>query len=157
MRKRKMQKKKTKAEKFEELKVIIMATGEDYSEQIEFIESEIKALSKKNDKPTKAQEANAILCEKILDLLTASAGKLHSIKDIQSGVAELAEASNQKVSALLKILVDGKSVIRTESKRSVFYSVPVPVEEDFEELEEIEEEEEDFDEEHQYLDGEVAE
>lgn len=152
-----MQKKKTKAEKFEELKVIIMATGEDYSEQIEFIESEIKALAKKNDKPTKAQEANAILCEKILDLLTASAGKLHSIKDIQGGVAELAEASNQKVSALLKILVDGKSVIRTESKRSVFYSVPVPVEVGFEELEEIEEEEEDFDEEHQYLDGEVAE
>lgn len=150
-----MQKKKTKAEKFEELKVIIMATGEDYSEQIEFIESEIKALSKKNDKPTKAQEANAILCEKILDLLTESAGKLHSIKDIQSGVAELAEASNQKVSALLKILVDGKSVVRTEEKRSVFYSVPVPVEEDFEELEEIEEE--DFDEEYQYLNGEVAE
>ena len=156
-----MQKKKTKAEKFEELKVIIMATGEDYSEQIEFIESEIKALSKKNDKPTKAQEANAILCEKILELLTASAGKLHSIKDIQSGVAELAEASNQKVSALLKILVDGKFVVRTEEKRSVFYSVLVPVEEeDFEELEEIEEEEEeeeDFDEEYQYLDKEVAE
>ena len=140
-----MQKKKTKAEKFEELKVIIMATGEDYSEQIEFIESEIKALSKKNDKPTKAQEANAILCEKILNLLTASAGKLHSIKDIQSGVAELADASNQKVSALMKILVDGKSVVRTEEKRNVFYSVPVPVEE------------EDFDEEHQYLDREVAE
>ena len=156
MRKRKMQKKKTKAEKFEELKVIIMATGEDYSEQVEFIESEIKALSKKNDKPTKAQEANAILCEKILELLTASAGELHSIKDIQSGVAELAESSNQKVSALLKILVDGKSVIRTESKRSVFYSVPVPVEVGFEELEEIEEEE-DFDEEYQYLDKEVAE
>ena len=62
-------------------------------------------------------------CEEpgILDVLTENGG-LMTITDIQKNVAECADLSNQKVSALVRQLKDAGLVIKTEDKRKSYFS-----------------------------------
>lgn len=87
-----------------------------------FIEHELELLAKKNSsekKPTAQQVANEGLKSVILNVLTENGG-LMTITDIQKSSAELADLSNQRISAIVRQMV-GISVERVEDKRKAYF------------------------------------
>lgn len=88
-----------------------------------FVRNELDLLAKKNasKKPTATQKANEGIKGAILDFL-ADGGK-YTITDIIKSVPECAELSNQKVSALVRGLVDEKKVVRVEDKRKAYFTL----------------------------------
>ena len=114
------EKKITKREMYESIKKVEGLT----EEQVKFIDHELELLAKKNSaekKPTAQQEANKALKEIILDNLTEEG---ITITDLQKKVDELAELSNQRVSALMRQLVNDNLVVKTEDKRKSYFSLP---------------------------------
>lgn len=114
-------KKMTKREKFE----MLMAISEVKSNPIlsEFIAHELELLAKKNaseKKPTAVQVANEGLKQTIMDVLNENGG-LMTVTDIQKSCEELAELSNQKVSALIRQLKDDGKVEKIEDKRKSYF------------------------------------
>ena len=113
-------KKITKREKFE----MLMAIAEVKANPMltEFIEHELELLAKKNaseKKPTAQQVANEGLKDVILEVLKENGG-LMTITDIQKSADELADLSNQRISALVRQMVD-VSVERVEDKRKAYF------------------------------------
>ena len=112
--------KKTQKELFNE---ILGAYGLT-EEHKEFIKGRIAQLDKKSsaksDKPTATQKANAELKDKILAEMES--GKLYTVSDMLKTLECCADLSNQKVSAIMKQLVEGYRVIRTEDKRKAYFS-----------------------------------
>ena len=114
-------KKITKREKFEMLKA--MSEVQANPMLMEFIDHELELLAKKNaseKKPTAQQVANEGLKEVILNVLTENGG-LMTITDIQKSAKELAELSNQKVSALVRQMKEDGKVIKVEDKRKSYF------------------------------------
>ena len=74
-------------------------------------------------KPSKAQLANDAIRGKILDLLNTDPDKGFRISDICAGVPELAEASSQKVSGLMRTLVLDLKVEKYVDKRVTYFKV----------------------------------
>lgn len=123
-----MEKKITKKEMFAQ--VIAMAQGKEVSvsadEIVAFAEHEIELLEKKAGTKSKKEVAtdaeNARLMEVIVETLTGSE-KAMTVSEIMSANSELGELSNQKVSALMKKLVDGGRVQKSTEKRKSVFSV----------------------------------
>ena len=114
-------KKMTKREKFE----MLMAIDEVKSNPTlsEFITHELELLAKKNTsekKPTAVQVANEGLKEIIMDVLMDNGG-LMTVTDIQKSCEELAELSNQKLSALVRQLKEDGKVEKVEEKRKAYF------------------------------------
>lgn len=90
-----------------------------------FINHELELLEKKNSsdkKPTAVQTANMALQTAILDHMEKDKG--YTISALIKTVPECAELSNQKVSALVRLMVDdGKVEKRVEKRVSLFYRV----------------------------------
>ena len=87
-----------------------------------FIKHELELLAKKNSaekKPTAVQVANEGLKKAILDFMVE--GQKYTITDLMKSVPELADLSNQRVSALVRQLRDSELVIRTEEKRKAYF------------------------------------
>jgi hypothetical protein len=113
-------KKVTKREKFEMLMAIPAVQANPML--TEFIEHELELLVKKNSsekKPTAQQVANEGLKDVILEVLKSNGG-LMTITDIQKSAEELADLSNQRISALVRQMVD-VSVERVEDKRKAYF------------------------------------
>ena len=112
-------------------------------ELVAFVNHELELLSKKGSskKPTKAQEENVAIKATILEVLSICETP-RSIKDLQAEFTELAGFSNQKVSALLKQLIDEVKVVRTEEKRVALFALVSEEEEEEEEEETSEDSEE---------------
>ena len=111
----------TKKENFEAIRAILVERGED--ELVAVIDHEIELVSKKRNTQTKAQKANVELVEKVYEILQASdvpmtAGEVfNTARD--NGIDEI--TSNQKASALLKMLVDANRVEKLiDGKKSTF-------------------------------------
>ena len=112
-------KKMTKKEMFAQIK-----THLTNAEEIAFIEHEIELLENKASgtrKPTSTQVENEKLKGAIVEHL-ASVNEPLTIVDIQKGLG-LEEVSNQKMSALLKQLVDNGTVVKTYEKRKAYFSI----------------------------------
>lgn len=91
---------------------------------VEFINHELELLDKKNSaekKPTAQQTANDSIKVAILDNMVEGRG--YTITDIIKTVPECADLTNQRVSALVRQLVDGGKVVRTEDKRKAYFSL----------------------------------
>ena len=117
------EKKMTKREKFEMLKALSEVQANPML--TEFIEHELELLAKKNTsekKPTAQQKMNEGLKQTIIDVLTENGG-LMTVTDVQKSCAELAELSNQRISALLRQLKDDKVVNRVEDKRKAYFTI----------------------------------
>ena len=88
---------------------------------VAYLENELALLDKKarNKKATKTQEENVGIKATILEALaTIGSG---TVTDIQNGNTELSALSNQKVSALVRQLVESGKVVKTvEKKKSIF-------------------------------------
>lgn len=112
-------KKITKREKFE----MLMTIAEVKANPIlsEFIERELELLAKKNSaekKPTAQQAENEAIKETILENLTSRM----TISEMQKTIPDLAEYSNQKISALMRQLVLEGLVEKVEDKRKSYFS-----------------------------------
>lgn len=114
-------KKITKREKFE----MLMTIAEVQANPIlsEFIERELELLSKKNSaekKPTEKQTENAGIKEVIVEVLTDEE-KGMTISTMQKKCADLAEYSNQKISALVRQMILDGIVEKTEEKGKAYF------------------------------------
>jgi hypothetical protein len=113
-----MTKKMTKREYFTQ----IMENYNLTEDERNFIKHELELLAKKNSaekKPTAVQVANEGLKSAILNFMVE--GQKYTITDLMKSVPELADLSNQRVSALVRQLKDSGSVIRTEEKRKAYF------------------------------------
>lgn len=90
---------------------------------VAYLENELALIEKKavNKKSTKTQEENKGIKSIILDTL-ASIGS-GTITDIQNANSDLAELSNQKVSALVRQLVETGEVVKTTDKKKSIFSL----------------------------------
>lgn len=115
--------------------------GSDYADKdgaLDFINHEVELLAKKSGKTgkTKVQKENEVLIEQMFDEL-ATMDKPMTVTELQGASEFLAQFSNQKLSALLKKLVDAERIDKTvEGKKSYF---SVKVEDTDTEVEEVEE------------------
>lgn len=125
-------KKITKREKFE-MMFAILEKGQDENKEMlqEFISHELDLLAKKNAssqgnrKPTKTQQENESLLADITDYFVEVATEPQTITDLQKNIESLQELSNQKISALLKKLVDSQILIKFIEKKKTYFTVPV--------------------------------
>ena len=95
-----------------------------HEEDKEFILHELDLLAKKNErkssKPSAKQLANATFVEALYEAMEI--GKSYTIADLQALVPELADASSQKVSALVKRMKDNLLVIREVVKGKAYFT-----------------------------------
>ena len=90
----------------------------------EFIEHELELLEKKNSsekKPTAVQQANSGIKEEILVALDNQPNRLFTITELIKEVPVCAELTNQRVSALVRQLVEAGKVVRIEDKRKALF------------------------------------
>ena len=90
---------------------------------VEFIEHELELLDKKNaadKKPTAQQTANEAIKVAILDNMAE--GAKYTITDLIKSVPECADLTNQRVSALVRGVLDTK-IERVEEKRKAYFRV----------------------------------
>ena len=102
---------------------IAMKAVEDNKEVTEKLEALKESISKKNSaerKPTATQKANEEYKKAILSFMEV--GKKYTISELIKEVVELADLSNQRVSALVRQLKDSGLVERTEEKRKAYFS-----------------------------------
>lgn len=110
-------KKMTKKDYFEQIKAKYTLT----TDEIAFIDHEIELLEKKNSadkKPTAQQVANKSTAEAILAHMED--GKMYTITDLIKSVPECADMTNQRVSAIVRQMID-VSVRRVEDKRKAYF------------------------------------
>ena len=94
-------------------------------EMVKFIEHELELLAKKNSaekKPTAVQIANEGIKSVILETL-AENGKMMTISEMQKVNAELGELTNQRISALIRQLMNDEKVVRVEEKRKAYFKI----------------------------------
>ena len=112
----------TKAQKFAMLRAIPAVA--DNAMLVEFIDHEVELLTKKNSaekKPTAQQVANASIATAIIEGMEPN--RLYTVTEIIKSIPQCADLTNQRVSALLRQLVEGGKVKRTEDKRKAYFSL----------------------------------
>lgn len=92
-------------------------------ELVDFINHEVELLNKKRATgKTATQKANDEIVEKIYDELV-KVGKAVTITELQAESEYVGQFSNQKVSALMKKLVDVGTVVKTTDKKKSYFSI----------------------------------
>lgn len=110
-------KKMTKADYFKQ----IMANYPLTKDEQDFVNHELELLAKKNSsekKPTATQVANDGIKTAILNGMEE--GKLYTITDLIKSIPEIADLTNQKVSALVRQLIP-EYIEKTEDKRKSYF------------------------------------
>ena len=117
-----MEKRITKRDNYNELLSIVTELGRE--DLINFINHELELLDNRANRNTltKTQKENLETIEVIYDTL-AKLAKPVTITEIQEANNELGELSNQKVSALLKKLVDSNRVVKVTEKSKSYFSI----------------------------------
>ena len=114
----------TKVEMFGAIKAKVA----DNEEMVKFLDHEIELIVNRNEnrKPSKTQKENKALCDTFVATLEVI-GK-GTISEITANCDAFKGLSNQKVSALAKILVnEGRVVKNVEGKKAIFSLVVEPV------------------------------
>ena len=110
-------KKMTKADYFKQ----IMANYPLTKDEQDFVNHELELLAKKNSsekKPTATQVANDGIKTAILNGMEV--GKMYTITDLIKTIPEIADLTNQKVSALVRQLMP-EYIERVEDKRKSYF------------------------------------
>lgn len=117
-----MEKKITKKEMFKMVVELASANGRD--DIVEFANHEIELLENKANRTTltATQKENENIKVTILKELTRIATPV-TITDLQAQSEVLKDFSNQKISALLKQLVDNKQVVKVTDKKKSYFSI----------------------------------
>ena len=91
----------------------------EVKEKLEKMKIQFEKKNSAEKKPTATQIANEGIKNIILETLSE---KSMTITEMQKANSELAELSNQKISALLKQMTENGSVKREEIKRIAYFS-----------------------------------
>lgn len=113
-----MANKMTKVEMFNAIKAVEGLT----QDMVEFIDHEIELLQKKsaNKKATKTQEENVEIKAVIKSVLTSEGA---TVTDIQSKSEVLSSLSNQRVSALLRQMIEAGEVVKSTDKKKSYFAL----------------------------------
>ena len=101
----------------------------DSAEVREKLEALKASIAKKNSaerKPTATQTANEGF--KIAIAEGMEVGKAYTITDLMKSVDAIADLSNQRVSAIVRQMVEGGVLVREEIKRKAYFSLAEGVE-----------------------------
>lgn len=113
----------TKAQKFQMLADLPAVKADPMLS--EFIAHEMELLAKKNTadkRPTAQQEANAVIKQNVLTVLAD--GKKRTVSELLKMVPDLPDTmTNQRMSALVRQMVDAGQVVRSEDKRKAFFAI----------------------------------
>ena len=114
-----MTNKKTKRDLFLEVREVVAGN----EELVAFVDHELELLDKKaSTKSTKVNDEQIALMDKIINALN-EIGRSVTISELQKENAEMAEYSNQKLSAMLKKLVDNKQVTKIVDKKKSYFMI----------------------------------
>ena len=127
----------TKKEYFAIVKDIVEASGADNKTDIvAFLDHEVELLNKKSgkSKATPTQAANAVTLNVIKEVLgeldkpvtiteLLTDVRLQSYTETTKDGEKVITMTNQKLSSLMKKLVDAGEVIRTEEKKKAYFSL----------------------------------
>ena len=98
----------------------------DSNELIDKLNTMLTAIKNKSHRPSKADTAKQVendkLADVILETLMNSENPM-TITEMQKSNEELAEYSNQKISAIIRKLVESAQVIKTVEKKKSYFSV----------------------------------
>lgn len=118
-------KKLTKRDYFNQL--LAIDGVKENAELVKFIDHELELLAKKNasgsSKPTAVQVANEGIKAEILECMANEPNRLFTISEMQKVFPCCAELSNQRVSALVRQLVNDGKVERLEEKRKAVFRI----------------------------------
>ena len=122
------EKKFTKRDKFNA--IIDLINGKEIpvssDELIEFCTHEIELLNKKSSSgsgtPTKTQVENAKFKDCIINAL-ATLDKPVTIAELMAKCPEVAELSNQRISAMLSQLRKAEKIVRTYEKKKAYFAL----------------------------------
>lgn len=115
-------KKMTKKDYFNILRKSYPATAENYKDVIAFIDHEIELLERKNSaekKPTATQKANTELKAAIVESMVRN--RNYTITEMIKEFPALSELTNQKVSAMVRQLVEANLIEKIEDKRKSYF------------------------------------
>lgn len=118
--------KMTKFEKFAMVKVLLEEVNTEYKDMlIEFVEHEMDLLSRKSSKgtQTKTQKENEILLDRLEEALEEMTDWVTISEFQEFSCADVARLSNQKLSALLRKLIDRGSVVKTTEKKKSYFAL----------------------------------
>ena len=92
---------------------------------VDFINHELELLDKKSADRATATTANQKANEEIKKVIVSELVRLgkHTISELQKESEELAQYSNQKLSALIKQLVDNGEVTKTIDKKKSYFEI----------------------------------
>lgn len=118
--------KMTKMEKFAMIKAMLESSNAEQKDMlIEFVEHEMDLLSRKSSKgtQTKTQKENEILLDHLEEALEEMTDWVTISEFQEFSCADVARLSNQKLSALLRKLIDRGSVVKTTEKKKSFFAL----------------------------------
>ena len=120
------EKKITKRERFMELVALVEKSDvANKTDMVAFLEHEIELLERKSSKSTesKTQKEHLEIMDKIYKALK-EVGKPVTITELMKASVEMAEYSNQKLSALLKKMTEAENpvVVKTIEKKKSYFS-----------------------------------
>lgn len=122
-----MEKKITKREMFEQIKAVVLtAEVENVEQLVAFIEHEVELLNKKSASKSKAEiekaNANVELTQIVREVLANSSVAM-TVSEVMKANEILSELSNQKVSYLVRVLVENKEVIKIVDKGKSYFKI----------------------------------
>lgn len=119
----------TKAQRFNDIKDFLNGEtpthGSSVEELVAFCDSELAMLAKKNSsskKPTKTQEENETYKELIMGFLMGTTDGV-TCTEVQQNVPEFAYFNNQKITALMRQLVEAGKVSKVMVKGRAIFSL----------------------------------
>ncbi len=115
----------TKKDYFAMVKAIVENTEvENKADIINFIDHEVELLNKKSAKASTSKKQTENL--EIMDTIKAELAKMENpvtVSEFMNQSEEMSKYTNQKLSALLKKLVDANEVIKTIEKKKSYFSI----------------------------------
>lgn len=118
--------KMTKMEKFAMVKAMLESSNVEQKDMlIEFVEHEMDLLSRKSSKgtQTKTQKENEILLDRLEEALEEMTDWVTISQFQEFSCEDVARLSNQKLSALLRKLIDRGSVVKTTEKKKSYFAL----------------------------------
>ena len=102
------------------LEIAIANVDGEAKEKLEALKTSIAKKNSAERKPTATQTANAGFKVAILEAMEN--GKKYTITDLLKTIEAIADLSNQRVSAIVRQMIESGDVVREEIKRKAYFS-----------------------------------
>lgn len=99
---------------------IATMTNAEAKEKLEALKVSIEKKNSAERKPTATQTANEAFKADILKAMEV--GKAYTITELMKAVPSIADISNQRVSAIVRQMVEAGSITRDEVKRKAYFT-----------------------------------